>query len=439
MKITDFYNTEYLQSALYQSFRSIANYIDGLKPSARKVIYTVGKNNIKSKIKSSQLCSKVAEETQYLHGEQSLSGVVVGLARDFTGGNNMNILFPDGNFGSRFIQDPASARYIYTYKSSNFDKIFDIRDNPILSEQWFEGERIEYKHYVPIIPLILVNGSEGIGNGFAQKILPRNIEEIKEEIRNKLKSSKYKIKPLTPYYKGFIGTVKQNCEKNRWTVEGKFEKVGRTKIKIIEVPIGYDLKSYLKVLDDLVDRRIIKDYDDNSNNDNFEFICRVSFAFSDQSDSDIMESLRLKKTYSENYTCTDAENTICEFKSDAAILTDFIQIRLKYYRKRKKHLITIFEDKIIVIENKIRFIQAIINDNTVIANKKKKDVLEWLKGDDFNKIDDSYDYLLRMPIYSLTDEKINELERELRQLTKFLVAMEKKTPKKMWLDDLSKI
>ena len=379
MKIAEFYNTEYLQSALYQSFRSISNYIDGLKPSARKVIYTVDKNNIKTKLKASQLCSKVAEETQYLHGEQSLAGVIVGLARDYIGGNNINILEPDGNFGSRFVPEPSASRYIYTYKSSNFTKIFDPRDNAILEEQWFEGEKIEYKYYVPVLPLILINGSEGIGNGFAQKILPRNMQEIKEEIIKKLGDSKYVPKPLTPYFEGFNGTVKPNGETNKWIVEGTFERVGKTKIHITEVPIGYDLKSYLQILDDLVEKKVIKDYDDNSNNDIFDFICHVSFNFATQQDSDIMEQLRLRKIYSENYTCIDETNAIVEFTSDGEILNSFIRVRTAFYTKRKKHLTAITEDKIKIATNKVKFIQAVIDDSSIIANKKKKIVEKWLK------------------------------------------------------------
>lgn len=437
MKITDFYNKEYLQSALYQSFRSIANYVDGLKPSGRKVIYTIDKNNITSKVKVSQLCSKVAEQTQYLHGEQSLSGVVVGLARDYVGGNNINILVPDGNFGSRFIPEPSASRYIYTYKSNNFTKIFDPKDNAILEEQWFEGEKIEYKYYVPILPLILINGSQGIGNGFAQNILPRNIQEIKAEIKAKLKNAKYKVKPLTPYFKGFNGTIRQNGEPHKWIIEGVFERIGKTKIHITEVPIGYDLKAYLQVLDDLVEKKVIKDYDDNSNDDNFDFTCRVSFAFSSQQDSDITEKLRLRKIYSENYTCTDEKNTIIEFKNDAELLDNFITIRTWFYEKRKKHLAAITEQKITTAENRARFIKAVVEDSSSVTNKKKKDVEAWLKKDEYDLVDKSYDYLLRMPIYSLTTEQIKNLEKDITSLKKELAVIQKKTAKAMWLDDLN--
>lgn len=439
MKITEFYNKEYLQSALYQSFRSIANYIDGLKPSSRKVIYTIDKNNITHKIKSSQLCSKVAEETQYLHGEQSLSGVIVGLARNYVGSNNINLLMPDGNFGSRFITEPSASRYIYTYKTDIFDVIFNKDDAAVLDEQWFEGEKIEHKYYVPILPLILVNGSEGIGNGFAQKILPRSVEDVKKEIEAKLKNSKYVVKDLPPYFKGFNGSIIAGDEPHKWIIEGKFNKISASKIEITEVPIGYDLKSYLKILDDLVDKKVVKDYDDNSNDDNFNFICRVSRDFINQSDDEIMDQLRLKKVYSENYTSTNDENAIIEFNSTSQLLGDYIKVRLEFYSKRKKYLISEIDRKVKTANNRVRFIKAIIENSKLLMNKKRGDVEKWLKTEKYDKVSNSYDYLLRMPVYSFTKERVDELEKELASLEKELETISKKTPKKMWLEDLKKV
>jgi DNA topoisomerase-2 len=436
LKISKFYSEEYMQAALYVSYRSIANYIDGLKPSGRKVVHTIDENNITKKIKVSQLISKVAEQDLYLHGEQSLSGVVTGLARDYVGGNNINILTPDGNFGSRFVPEPSASRYIYTYKSDSFNELFNADDRDVLEEQWFEGERIEYKYYVPILPLILINGSEGIGNGFAQKILPRNIEDVKQEIANKLKSTKYTIKPLIPYFKGFNGLVEQNGESNRWIVSGSFTRVNTSTIHITEVPIGYDLKSYLQVLDDLVEKKVIKDYDDNSNDDNFDFLIRATRDFVAQSDDEIFDKLRLKKTYSENYTCTDEKNKIIEFNDDAEIITEFIRVRLKYYTKRKNRIIEKLKQQIVVNENKVRFITAVIDDSSVVSGKTKKQLEAWLKKEEFDMVDESYNYLINMPIYSLTTDRVKDLNKQLVSLQKELDSTSKKTNKKMWLEDL---
>lgn len=437
MKITEFYQTEYLQSALYQSFRSIASYIDGLKPSSRKIIYTIDKANIHNKIKVSQLSSKVAEFTQYLHGEQSLSGVIVGLAQNFVGSNNKNLLSPDGNFGSRFIPEPSAGRYIYTKKSDVFDKIFDDRDSDILPDQWFEGEKIEYKYYAPILPLLLVNGSEGIGNGFAQKILPRKIEDLNHEIIKKLSNSKYVIKDIEPYYEGFNGFIKR--EDGKVIIYGNFKRASAATLEITEIPIGYNLASYLSVLDGLVEKKIIKDYDDYSENDEFSFIIKVTKEFLQKNDEEIYDILRLKKIITENFTCIDENNAIIEFNNEKELLDAFVDFRLKLYSKRKKAIIDSLNKKKLIIENRVRFINAIIDDSSIIMKKARKVVESFLSKNKYDKVDNSYAYLLSMSIFSFTKEKVEELETSLKDIKKEIEIISKKTPKTLWKEDLKRI
>jgi len=129
LKIEDFLNNDFAQFALYSSFRSIGSYIDGLKPSSRKVVYTIKKKNIISDVKVSRFASSVAEETEYLHGETSLIGVICNLAQNYIGSNNENLLYPSGSFGTRFVPIPSAARYIFTKKSENFDKYFSNLDD----------------------------------------------------------------------------------------------------------------------------------------------------------------------------------------------------------------------------------------------------------------------------------------------------------------------
>ena len=78
MKISHFYQTDGCNYASYDNYRKICSIVDGLKPSARKCVYTVLKHNITSSKKVAQLKSKVAEETNYLHGDDALAGVIVG-------------------------------------------------------------------------------------------------------------------------------------------------------------------------------------------------------------------------------------------------------------------------------------------------------------------------------------------------------------------------
>ncbi len=172
MKISTFFENDYVDQASYDNLRKIASLVDGQKNSSRKIIYTILEKNIKDEIKVSQLGSKVAEFAEYLHG--NLDGVIVNLAQNFPGTNNIPLLTREGNFGTRFAQEASASRYIYTYGSKEFFQLFNKNDNAILVKQYFEGEQIEPMFYLPTLPLLLINGSEGVSSGFAQKILSRD-------------------------------------------------------------------------------------------------------------------------------------------------------------------------------------------------------------------------------------------------------------------------
>lgn len=437
MKIENFLNTEYSQSALYQSFRSIASYVDGLKPSSRKVIYTLKKRNITHDVKVSRFASDVASETEYLHGETSLQGVIVNMAQNFVGSNNDNLLYPSGSFGTRFIPASSAPRYIFTRKSESFDKYFHKDDDPVLISQEFEGSVIEPRFFVPVLPLILINGSEGIGTGYAQKIFPRSVEEIEGYIKTTLED-KIPRRKLIPNFRGFKGTVIPDEENsNSWYIEGVFSIKNTSSIEITEVPIGYTLSSYTAQLEKLVERRIIKDYEDLSEDDNFLFKISVSREFTKKSKEEITDILKLRKKISENYTCVDEENKIVEMKSAEEILQAFIKIRIEYYAKRKEYLLKKLSEDILLLESRAAFIKAVIEERVLINNKKKSEIETQIKKiENIITVDDSYDYLLRMPIWSLTHERYTELLNQVKEFKGKVKEIKSKSDKTFWLEDL---
>lgn len=437
MKVTQFYNEEYLQSANYQSFRTIASYIDGLKNGARKIIYTVDKYNITSDLKVSQLGSKVAEETEYLHGEVSLYSTIVGLAQTYPGSNNINLLQPEGNFGTRFIPEASAGRYIYTKKTKIFDTIFNKDDKQILIPQQFEGEVIEPKFFTPIIPLILINGSEGIGNGFAQKILQRDHKEIISIIENYLKKGEKIPKQIVPYVKGYKGSIKLNDGKVE--IIGKIDVVNSNTLKISEIPFTYNLQSYKNVLVDLEEKKIIKSFDDKSENDNYEFYIDCTREFTKTPMNELLDIFKLVKKVTENFTCIDENNAIIEFKDEKELLAAYIKIRLDYYVKRKKALLASLDDEAALYSNKILFIESVVNGSIIVNNKSKADIEKQITKVKIKKIEESYDYLLRMPIYSLTKEKIEELKKQLSDTQIKITELKDKTEKDLWITDLENL
>lgn len=437
MQLSNFFNSDFVDYASYDNLRKIGSCIDGLKNASRKVIFTVLEKNIKEPIKVSQLANKVAEFAEYLHG--SLDGVVVNLGQDFAGTNNVPLLQKKGNFGTRFAQEASAPRYIFTYGSKNLFTLFKKEDLKILKEQMFEGERIEPVFYVPTLPLILVNGSEGVSSGFAQKILPRNPKSIIKYLTNKIQGKRSNKDLLKPFFNDFKGTVEQGETSFQWLIKGKIERTNKNQITISEIPVGYDLKTYIKVLKTLEDNKIILDWDDLSDKE-FKFIVKMNPKDLDKlSEDEILDKLKLVKKVTENLTCLNANNQIQEFQSVEEILDYYFKVKMEYLGKRKDYLVQELKTDLDILNAKITFIKAILDKSLVIEKQPKDKIVKNLEKIITVKVQDSYDYLLNMPLYSLTLEKIKALTETLKNSKLKLRETQEKTLENFWLEDLEEI
>lgn len=435
MKISEFFNNDYVDQASYDNLRKIASLVDGQKNASRKVLYTLLEKNIKEKVKVSQLGSKVAEFAEYLHG--NLDGVIVNLGQDFPGTNNIPLVQKKGNFGTRFSQEASASRYIYAYGTDQFFELFKKDDTPILKHQFFEGQQIEPMFYVPSLPILLVNGSEGVSSGFAQKILPRNPDDIKKYIKDKIQGKNPKSN-LIPYYNGFGGTVEQGENSSQWLIKGVMKVTGINKVEISEVPIGYDLKTYIDVLDKLEDDKVIQGYRDLSEDDNYRFEVNVPSKFlKEWSQEELMNKLKLIKKVSENYTCIDENNKIVVYESVKEIIDHYIEVKLKSLEARKEHLKGKLEDEIRYDYSKYLFIKMIVENSLIVAKRKKDDIIKDLdKVKDILTKDDSYDYLLNMNILSLTEERMTKLESDIKTKKADLDALIKKSIQQLWTEEI---
>lgn len=437
--ISNFFNEDYITFASYDNMRKIASICDGLKISQRKILYTILKNNINSEnkeIKVEQLSAKASEQTSYLHGATSLNGVAVGLAQKFVGSNNINLLEPDGNFGTRFIKESSAPRYIYTYLSDIAKYIFKKEDEAILEQQMFEGQNIEPKVYYPIIPMILVNGTDGLSVGFSSYIAPRDPKQIIEWLEYKLKGKPYK-KQLLPYFKNYDGTIIK--EEDKYISKGKFQKVTAAKLIINEIPIKYNLKQYINILDSLCDKDIIKSYKDLSDNDKFNFEIRVKLDFFDgKTEDDILKTLKLTESITDNFVLLDKNGKIKEYNNIEEILEEFYQVRYNIYIKRKQFQLKQIKEEIIYNNNKKIFLEYVLNNiiNIKDSINNIKNKLEELK---LQKINNSFDYLLDMKISSLTKDKLDELRYKIQILNNVEKVLQNTTIEEMWLEELKEL
>jgi len=425
----EFFETQYVGFTTYDNIRKIANAVDGLKNASRKVLHYTLTTNVKDFVKVSNLGPRIQDATQYLHG--SLEGVVVNVAADYTGANNVNLLIGDGNFGKRFVQEASASRYISAKLNPIMREIFVKDDDDILEHQVFEGDPIEPKFYVPVLPLLAINGSEGMSVGFAQKILPRNpLDIIEYLVGNK--------KTLVPWFKGFKGTIVSGENENQWAIKGAFERISRTQLMVTELPVGYDLKGYVGILDGLVEKRDIKEYEDLSDDDIFKFQIAVTREFSDLSDDEIMEKLKLVKRVSENYTAVDIDNRVKTFDNIYQIIDYWTNIRLEYNDKRKDRILLELNKQKDITEAKAKFIGAVINNRITINKKSKSDIETQITEYDQTLVP-YIPTLMGMPLWSLTVEKIQELQEAFNQIKTQITHTEKLTNKKMMQQDIKDI
>ena len=443
-KVSEFFKTDYQQYGMYDNFRMLASVTDGMKPSARKVVHTVSKMRQGEILKVAQLAPRVSEDTNYLHGEGSLCGVIVGLAQDFIGSNNINLLAPEGSFGSRMVQSAAAGRYIFTGKSKMFDRMFIAADADLLPKQEFEGDPIEPRHFAPVLPLLLINGSEGMGSGFAQKIMPRKVKDVAKVVKDMIRGGA--PQKIIPGFEGFKGKVRIRVnrndagEKTGETVEvfGAFRRKDSTHLEIYELPIGHCLKSFIDTLNDLEEKGVIRGFEDYSNTkkDEFLFEVAVSRQFAEQDDEDILNQLKLVKRTSENFTCIDEKNSVVEFNDETDVLRVFFELRMKYYVARRQRMIDDLEEELKVLSARARFVEDVVEGRLEVFRRKKVDVEADMDRIGYVRRDGSHDWLLSMGIMSLTAENIAVLREKIAKAEKELEKVRSTTVGEMWTKDI---
>lgn len=436
LKLEDFFKEEYIDFSVYDNVRKLASYIDGQKNASRKILHTVLQQNIDKFVKVSNLGPKVQDYSQYLHG--SLEGTIVNMTADYVGsGNNVPLLEGDGNFGSAFINEAAATRYIFARMNPVLKQLFVKDDFVNLEHQDFEGAKIEPRYYVPTLPMLAINGSDGVSIGYAQKILPRDPAQIVKWVQQRAEGAKITAR-LTPYWKGMKCKVVKGENEGQWEVHGSFTRKTKHRITIDALPVGYTLKQYQAVLDKLVDDKVIKDYEDFSDNDEFEFEIQVDRQFGERTDEWIMTKLKLIKKFTENYTCIDENNKIVIFNNIKELLEAWYTKRIEYNNLRKQHLLASMQEEMDYTNARAKFIQGVVEEAIELRNAKEADVIA--QGEAYDAIlKDRVKGFLGLPMRSLTTEEIAKLRSKAKELKAEIKEYSKKTFETILLEDVNNI
>jgi DNA topoisomerase-2 len=425
--VSDFIHRDMVHFSLADLRRSIANVMDGFKPSQRKVLFGCFKKNLTGEMKVAQLAAYVSEVSAYHHGEVSLADTIVRMAQDYTGSNNINWLEPCGQFGTRLMggKDSSQTRYIFTRLMPATRRIFHEDDDAILTYTEDDGKVVEPDFYIPTIPTVLVNGTEGIGTGFSSSVPPFNPDDIRSNIKRILRGDT--ISSMSPWFKGFKGDIKKDGAS--WVATGVYTD-HVTKITITELPPGKWTDEYKVYLDSLIDKKIISGYKNNSTTDD------VNFDIHDYMGTDIVKDFRLSKNiHTTNMHLFHPVQGIKKYTSPEEILVDFVEIRMAAYEKRKNHLIERLEDAAVELEAKSRFIKMVSNGDLIIFNCKKANIEKRLDGM-FKRRGGTFDHLLNIKTYMYTAEASVKIASDAESAIKEVEVLKQTGLAQMWLNNI---
>uniref|UniRef100_A0A7N8WP82 DNA topoisomerase 2 n=1 Tax=Mastacembelus armatus TaxID=205130 RepID=A0A7N8WP82_9TELE len=475
LSYNDFINKELILFSNSDNERSIPSLVDGLKPGQRKVLFTCLKRNDKREVKVAQLAGSVAEMSAYHHGEQALMMTIVNLAQNFVGSNNVNILQPLGQFGTRINggKDAASPRYIFTMLSPLAKLLFPAVDSNLLKFLYDDNQKVEPEWYIPIIPMVLVNGAEGIGTGWACKIPNYDPREIVNNI-NRMLNHQDPL-PMLPSYKNFKGVIHE-LGQNQYLVSGEVSVIDKNTIEITELPVRTWTQTYKEsVLEPMLQGTektpaLITDYKEYHTDTTVKFVVRMSEEKLAQA-----EAAGLHKVFKlqSSLTCNsmvlfDHMGCLKRYDSVQDILKEFFELRLHYCKLRKDWLLGSLGAEAAKLSNQARFVLEKIEGKISIENKSKRElirmlvqkgyesdpVVAWAKAQekeedyrDGNESDSSVDsgsssgpnfnYILNMPLWCLTKEKVEELLKQRDHKRAELNDLQRKSSEDLWKEDLA--
>lgn len=440
--ITDFIHKDLVNFSVYNVSRNIPSIMDGLKTSQRKVLFTVFDRNYTTparEVKVAQLGGAVAERTLYLHGEASLGDTVVGMAQSFAGSNNVPLLHGAGQFGTRLSNgaDSASPRYIFTYAAATTRLLFCADDEPLLVHKREEGTPVEPVFYLPTLPVLLLNGAEGISTGYSSTVPCFNPADVLANVTRFLDRAPFE--PMTPWYRGFKGAV-ELLPDNKFTVRGCVAPVAgsATEFVVTELPVGG--KSFSDYADWLAEEDSPVKMLENRSTD-VECHFKVQFKTAEAAAAAVAKGLEtvLKLTYKGslcNMHLFDKDGHIRKYASVTAILEEWCGHRLEAYERRRTHRLAAMATRSAELRCKLAFLKAVLSGEVDFRTTTESALVTYFDKQKFVKVRDDYGYLLNVTARTFTVDNVRALELELSRLANDTTALEAQDGRDLWRSDL---
>lgn len=435
--VKEFIDKEMFIYADYDNQRMIPHMMDGLKISQRKVIHTATGIAADSIIKVSQLGMRAAEQTHYIHGEDSIIDTATGLAQDFPGSNNIPLLDKcEGQFGTSMNREASSPRYIYTRLSKEFHTIFKREDMKILEYLYEDGDKIEPRYFIPIVPMLLINGAKGVGNGYASSILQYNIKDVKQSLKEILKGQHTKNK-LVPYLKGWKGDIKK-LDSGQVVFTGSYKIVNTTTIEITELPPSMQLFQYKKHLNKLIEDKLIKDYENLSNEASWRFIIDVPRVVTSMDNEKLLSLFKLVERDTETFCCWNMQGKIQTFKTPEELVAEWLKNRLNLYQKSINFQISELYEEMEYNNARLKFILWWIDNSNKVKELSKSGIIKMVVAAE-PELSNYIEKLIEIQVYRLCKDEVEKLRLKIKDLEQLLEVKEHETPQQVMLTDLESI
>jgi DNA topoisomerase-2 len=446
--------------------RSINHMCDGLKESTRKILFGCFKRKLyKDEIKVAQLAAYVSEISAYHHGEVSLQQAIVGMAQLFVGSNNINLLMPNGQFGTRVHggADAASARYIFTVLNKLTRLIFREADESILNYLDDDGIQVEPEYYMPIIPMILVNGGIGIGTGFSTNVPcfnPHEVIELCEKIISKIKDvhgniytqeqieslkqtvMDVELNTITPWYFGFKGSIVPHKD-GVYISKGIYTWSNNQTLDITELPVGTWTDDYKEFLMNLMNNnKYLKDFESKYYAKTVNFTLKLTPNAHEELGDKFETEFKLTSTKNlslNNIHLHSHEGAIRNFKTINDIIKNWTLIRIEKYIARRSHQLSVLNQDFTILSSKARFIQAVIDGVVKIHNMSLDNIEQQLIDQEYPQKSSSYDYLTHLPVYSFTKERKNTIDNDVVSLQQTITDLELMSVQDIWQKELDEL
>lgn len=377
IEVSKFIDTELIEYSLAACVRAVPSMVDGLKKGQRKVIWCANKVLRQQRTKVSQFAGECSKHSDYDHGEQSLMDTIVKMAMTFVGSNNIPWLDKEGQFGTRLLgcKKASSPRYIYVKSFALIRKILRREDDSLLDYNDCDGVPIEPKYYVPIIPMLLVNGCDGIGTGWSSKVAQHDPLVLVEWIKAWLNGVEANDRPrIVPWARGFTGKIEMNDRTGEVTSYGSCVPVTRAKnqvgYKITELPVGTWTVPWMKDIQKrFVEKGWIKSETDvklGADVDRVDVTIESGYSFTPK-----QLNLVTKNRYT-NMVAFDSNHRIRKYARQTDIMEEFCQVRLEFYKRRIARRIDDLNDQLPELESKIRFAREVLEDVDLLKQTEEE-------------------------------------------------------------------